>query len=104
MKIHHWIPFGEMNMKLVFYEELEGHEFLVHNFYTKTYKKIKDGELFPEEFILSIPHYLLHDIVKGLGDLLTENNIKTENEHKVEGRLQATEKHLSDLRQLLKLK
>jgi len=47
---------------------------------------------------LQVPTLLFEDLVKAFLDYAQENNIKSENQTFLEGKLVATEKHLEDLR------
>lgn len=48
--------------------------------------------------LLTIPHNLLRDIVAGFAEYAQKKDIRTENQNLLEGKLIATEKHLSDMR------
>lgn len=76
----------------------------VNNFYTGESKVIPEGESIPDEFIMKVPHYLVKPLFTALAKTLDERNIKTPNHHTLEGEIVATQKHLQDLRKLLKLK
>lgn len=47
---------------------------------------------------LELPSSFFDKLVKAMVDYASENNIKTENETLLQGKLVATEKHLEDLR------
>ena len=48
--------------------------------------------------LLSLPRRTAFLFFKEMADYLSGQNIKTENENHMQGRLQATEKHLEDMR------
>jgi hypothetical protein len=74
---------------------------------------IKDGELFetrcaPGELkvelkpFLELPWRFGDEFMKAISDFNSQNGIITENENLLKGKLQATELHLSDMRELTK--
>ncbi len=105
-------------MELIIKEELD-------TFITKIYGKIEKGNQtyiigydgknlveqalsdnpFEEKKIkplLIIPHNYLRDIVAGFAEYAQKKDIRTENQNLLEGKLIATEKHLSDMRDFAK--
>ena len=54
----------------------------------------------PEPTIL-IPRYAREDFLQAFAAALNEKNIKTPDEHKLQGILQATQYHLEDMRRLV---
>lgn len=50
------------------------------------------------EPFIELPYGFFDDFVKAVVDFASENNIKTESETLLQGKLSATEKHLEDLR------
>ena len=48
--------------------------------------------------MLEMPHGMFSDFVKAITEYASERGIKTENENLLRGKLEATEKHLDDLR------
>ena len=52
--------------------------------------------------LLIIPRNYFHDIVKGFAEYAQKNDIRTENQHLLEGKLIATEKHLLDMQDIAK--
>ncbi len=74
------------------------------NFYTGESIIVKPGELIPTNMIFKVPDYLVTPLFQALAEALDEKNIKTPNHHTLEGEIKATQKHLQDLRQMLKLK
>lgn len=52
--------------------------------------------------LLIIPRNYFHDIVTGFAEYAQKNDIRTENQHLLEGKLIATEKHLSDMQDFAK--
>lgn len=53
---------------------------------------------------ITISGMFAHDILKAFSEALDEKDIKTDNDFKIKGLLDATKYHLEDLRKLLKLK
>lgn len=53
---------------------------------------------------LFLPAIISKPIMKAMCEAFTANGIKTDNDHKIEGTLEATKYHLEDLRNLLKLR
>jgi hypothetical protein len=52
----------------------------------------------PIKPLLEMPLYLGEDFLKAVANYLSSEGIKTENENLLKGKLDATEKHLEDLR------
>jgi hypothetical protein len=52
----------------------------------------------PIKPLLEMPLYLGEDFLKAVANYLSDEGIKTENENLLKGKLEATEKHLEDLR------
>jgi len=61
-----------------------------------------------EQATIVRPTFILHDeaelFLKACAEELARQGIKTDNDHKIEGKLEATRYHLEDLRAMLKLK
>ena len=51
------------------------------------------------EPLLTLNQYLAEHFLKAVADYLSGRDIKTDNEHLLQGKLAATEKHLEDMRQ-----
>lgn len=52
---------------------------------------------------LRIPYHMAPGFFKALAEVMDKEGIKTENDHKIQGLLEATKFHLQDMRKLLKL-
>jgi len=52
--------------------------------------------------LLVIPHHFLRDLVAGFAEYAQKKDIRTENQNLLEGKLIATEKHLSDMQDFAK--
>lgn len=52
--------------------------------------------------LLIIPSNMLKDIVAGFVEYAQKNDIRTENQHLLEGKMIATERHLSDMQEFAK--
>ncbi len=76
----------------------------IYNFYTNTARVRKEGKVLEESDFMHIPTDMVDDFIKACANFLDQKGIKTKSEHTLEGKLGATERHLADLRQLLKLK
>jgi len=66
-----------------------------------TMKTIEPGESVEPTF--ELPAFEAHKIMKSLAEALDEQGIKTDNDAKIQGTLEATRYHLEDLRKILKL-
>ena len=98
-----WKEFNTGQIKMVFIER-NGLKATLVNFYTGICKEISEGEIYPDEFILKIPHTMARDVFKGMAEAMDGEGVKTENDFKIQGTLEATRFHLEDLRTILKLK
>ncbi len=50
---------------------------------------------------IRISHFLAPDFLKALAEALDKEQIKTENDFKIQGLLEATKRHLEDMRRLV---
>ena len=57
----------------------------------------------PVEAILKMPSPFAQQFLKAVQDYNSNNNLKTENENLLQGKLQATERHLQDLQKYFQL-
>lgn len=76
----------------------------------KTFIGVKDGALIAQELnplnpitqeifpLLEMGDYTAKEFIKAVVDYASNEGIKTENENLLKGKLEATEKHLEDLR------
>lgn len=53
---------------------------------------------------LRLAHFSAETFFKAMAEAIDKQGVKTENDFKIQGKLEATQGHLQDLRQLLKLK
>lgn len=58
----------------------------------------------PQEPSLYLPGRLGEEVMQAMAEAFAKRGIKTENDHKIQGTLEATNRHLEDLRTLLKLR
>ena len=65
--------------------------------------ELKEGD-FAEKPSLNLPGRFSNEFMQAIVEAFTARGIKTENDHKIQGKLDATLYHLEDLRSLLKLK
>jgi hypothetical protein len=66
-----------------------------------TQKKIEDGSAEEAETFIELPVGFFNDFVKAITDYASNNNIKTESETLLQGKLGATERHLEDMRKIV---
>ena len=52
---------------------------------------------------IHLPGRLGEEVMQAMADAFSKRGIKTDNDHKIQGTLEATKYHLEDLRKLLKL-
>jgi len=74
-------------------------------FYTKGGEEVhtvQDGEMLKDEDIMFARIPL--DALQAFAEALSERGIKTDNDHKIAGTLEATKYHLEDMRKLAKVK
>lgn len=103
MKIYIYEEIARFNTCILFYEDIpEGLK--VYNFSTGEVLIIKREQEFPKEFAISLPRNILPELAGELVKHLDKQGIRSDTEQKLEGKLEATQEHLKDLRQLLKLK
>jgi len=77
---------------------------IAYNFYTGESKAIDEGEPVDDDFILKVPEHMTRPLFNALAEALDEQNIKSPNQHTIEGELNAKKEHLLDLQKMLKLK
>jgi hypothetical protein len=107
VKIHVWRePFG-LGVNVTFFE--------VDGEYVTTYSVNKDGQLVAlrkkyeavvssdEKPTFQLREDIFRKMLKGFVDLARDEGVKPTNESRVEGLLEGTERHLGDLRKILKL-
>lgn len=63
--------------------------------------EVDDG--MPQEPSLHLPGRFGEEVMQAMAEAFSKRGIKTENDHKIQGTLEATKYHLEDLRKLLKL-
>jgi hypothetical protein len=104
MKIHIQKPFyysGIDNVRIYVIDEVNGKRSEItldrESKYLKS-KTLDDTCANQLEPFLELPENFFNELVKAVVNYAFENNVKTENEHLLEGKLKATEKHLEDLR------
>lgn len=85
------------NVSIVIWEEREGKRYAMKPVELVEYE-IQEG-VYEDDATLKLPRSLL----QAFANALAEEGIKTDNDHKIQGTLEATKYHLSDLRTLLKL-
>jgi hypothetical protein len=78
-------------------------EATVYNLYTGTASRLLLGGQIPAEYVLTIPYDMSGEFEHALLEWLKKKGIRHDNDARIEGTLEATRKHLEDLRELLKL-
>jgi hypothetical protein len=73
----------------------------VINLYTGETKELKDFEEIPQEFIMKLSNIIAQDFLQALAEALDKNGIKTDKDAKIQGLLEAQNKHLQDMRRLV---
>jgi hypothetical protein len=103
MKIYQAEQFDRAVVKVAFVSD-ENHTNLAYNFVTGTESIISYGASIPPDCIMTIPLSIWNDMLKQFAELANEKGLKLDGDLKREGKLEATERHLQDMRTLLKLK
>lgn len=93
----------DITVKIVIFR-FTGTDHEVFNPVSRSIKKLTEDEPCPDEYILKFPEFMADKIFKSMAELFDKRGIKTENDHKIAGTLEATKFHLEDMRKLLKLK
>ena len=77
----------------------------IYNPITKEVREIKDGLGMNdfEDMVIKLPYELCQKFFKAMAETLDERGIKTENDSKLQGTMEAMRYHLEDMRKLLKL-
>ena len=89
------------SVNLYLYNEQEGKRFLMPPIKGE-FVEITEGAPIPEP-TMKIPGFAAREFLESMAYELDKKNIKTPNTHLIEGKLQAREYHLEDMRKLLKL-
>lgn len=100
MKVKIWKDEAMFSLKMLFYVDNNGKR-VIFNPSTKRYTEYSEGMQISPDDIMEIPG---DDTLQQLAEEISKQGAKTENEYKLQGILDATKNHLSDMRQLLKLK
>lgn len=90
------------SVSLMFWEEREGKVFSARPV-ELVFEEAKDGTALHGP-TLRIPYMLSEEFLKAMAEALDEKGIKTDNDAKIAGTMEAMRDHLKDLRQMLKLK
>lgn len=89
-------------VSIYFYQERDGKRYLMPEV-SGEFKEIDEGTAHIRP-TMKIPGFAARELLESMAEELDKKNIKTPNTHLIEGKLQAREYHLEDLRKLLKLK
>ena len=91
-----------LSTKMIFFR-IEGHRMWLINLFTQESAEHIATELIDDKWILKLPDPIAKEVLKGLAEALDNEGIKTDNDFKIQGLLEATKLHLNDMRRLLKL-
>jgi hypothetical protein len=98
-KVRIWQDFSTEEIRMVFLSYHQpGTE--VINLYTGKVETVEEGDTIPSDYIIKLPRYFADDLLKALAEALDEKNIKTDNDAKIQGVLEATKYHLEDMRKI----
>ena len=100
MKIYHWEDPIRLIVKVAFIGD-EGNIKTAFNFAKDKAVTLHQGEPIPEDALLDVPTWLFDEMIKGFAELANEKGLKLESDLKREGKLEATEKHLEDMRRIV---
>jgi len=99
MKIYTWDDPYTFKVRVGFISD--GDVKTAFNFATGKAYTLTSGEPLPEGCLMEIPTNIFEEMLKGFAELASEKGIKLESDLKREGRLEATTKHLEDMRTLV---
>ncbi len=98
--INIWQDLASDSVKIVFIDK-NSERRLIMNLYTGQLIEIKAGEQIPDEYIIKLPNFMASVLLQTLAETLDKHNIKTDKDAKIQGTLEATKKHLEDMRRLV---
>ena len=93
---------GAWGLRFGFFQEREGKIYICKPMKMEYIPISADGSF--TEASLTLPNPLGQEFCQKMAEALSKRGVKTDNDHKIIGILEATKYHLEDLRQLLKLK
>ncbi len=102
MKVNFYTEPWNNSLSIMFWEERNGRVYRAKPVKLE-FVECPEGHS-PEGPTIRIPHELSGAFMKALAEELDRHAVKTDSDHKIQGTLEAMKSHLSDLRQLLKLK
>ena len=82
---------------ILFTEERNGKRYVVKPV-DLVFEEVKDNSA--TEPTIRFDHFLAPEFLKALAEALDKHNIKTENDFKIQGLLEATKYHLEDMRKI----
>ncbi len=100
LEVNIWQDYGTNSIHLIVIDR-EARPTKVLNLYTGESIEVAEGNSVPEQFILKLPRVIGDQVLKAFAEALDEKGIKTENDFKIQGLLEATKKHLNDMRRLV---
>lgn len=94
-----------LTMRIIFYEVDQRGRITLYNLYTGKGQTLDESGAFtvPSEFVMQVPEHLGRDFLKAMAEALDKEGVKTENDFKVAGLLEATKYHLEDMREIVKI-
>lgn len=101
MKIHYWPDQQRLLMHVAFIASEQNAVKTAYNFAKNKAFTIKPGEPLPDGAVWDIPADIFDEMLKGFAEMASEKGIKLESDLKREGKLEATERHLEDMRRLV---
>ena len=81
-------------------EKLDGGKARLYNLSDKVFEH-REGEVVPEEFCLVIPHWIEDEFFRAFLTFMDREGRKTENDHKLQGKIEAMRDHLQDMKRLI---
>ena len=101
MKIYTFEDPDRFVMRVVFIVGDDGVFKTAFNFATDTTYTIKPGEALPKGCYMNIPRNVFAEMLKGFAEMANDQGLKLNSDLKREGKLEATERHLEDMRRLV---
>src|SRR5690349_15204398 len=101
MKIYYWPDPQRMLMHVAFVAGEKDEVKTAYNFAEGKAFTIQPGDALPDGAVWDIPTDIFDEMVKGFAEMASEKGIKLESDLKREGKLEATERHLDDMRKLV---
>jgi hypothetical protein len=101
MKIYTYVDPYKFTVKVGFISGEKGEVKTAFNFGKGKAYTIQPGEALPEGCLMEIPQDVFDEMLKAFAEMASDRGIKLESDLKREGKLEATAKHLEDMRALV---